>query len=135
MVQDHIVDVIKARKTCHEGWFDALLVRCVYNVTRNGDGLRRFLVDSFVYKSYRQIKCDATAKAYWSTHRRSVLAKNMDAGNTEFVMDQADAIAAERILNPYTRSACHYHNHDPGFKCYLNLKRKREGSMDEFIVP
>lgn len=134
-VQNHIVDVIKARKTCHEGWFDAELVRSVYKRTMPGDGLRRFLVDSFVYKSYRQIKCDATAKAYWSTHRRNVLTENMNEGNTEFVMDQADAAAAERILDPYTRSACHYHNHASDTKCHLSLKRKREDSMDDFIVP
>ena len=133
-VQNHIVDVIKARKTCHEGWYNASLVRRVYNVTENGDGLRRFLVDSFVYKSYRQIIRNPTAKAYWSTHRRSVLAENMAAGNTEFVMDQADAVAAVRILDPCTRSACHYHNHDPGVICHLSLKRKREDSMEDFIV-
>lgn len=135
-VQNHIVDVIKARKTCHEGWFDASLVSYVYNVTRLGDGLRRYLIDSFVYKSYQQVKHDTTAEAYWSTRRSTVLSENMDEGNKEFVTDQADAVAAaEMIQDPYTRSACHYHNHASGFNCPLSLKRKRANSTDDSVVP
>ena len=134
-VQNHIVDVIKARQTCHQGWFDASLVKYVYDVTRDGDGLRRFLVDCFVYKAYRQTRYEPTAKTYWSTRRRSVLAENVCMGNLEFVMDQADAAAAEKIIDPYTRGTCYYHNHDPGFKCHLathrGLKRKRQDSEDD----
>ena len=134
-VHNHIVDVVKARKTCHEGWFDPSLVRSVYERTMSGDGLRRFLVDSFVYKSYGQVKYKATAKAYWFTQRGIVLSENINGNNIEFVIDQADAAAVERIVDPHTRSPCHYHNHKPGLKCYLavnrGLKRKRQDSEDE----
>ena len=124
-VKDSIVDVIKARRTCNHGFFSRKLVKSIYSVTDAQSGLRRYLVDSFVYKSVapksgNTDSLDLDSSSYWVTERRNILMKQMKDGNHQFVADCYEAFALQmkkkrlKFADPFHKADEEYHKKKKG---------------------
>ena len=110
-----IIDTIKARQTCHYGWFPTDLIEHVYAGTSKGSLLRRYIVDSFLFK---------TSTSVWGEETRAKALKNQaDAGNVDFLLECYEGLfgmaykSRMRNRDPGRRGRCFYHEHERGVSC------------------
>ena len=130
IVQNAIMDVIIGRETCYLGYFSIPLVQKIYTMTTEGSHLRRFVVDSFIYKAAGWKTADLL-RSRWS------LEKHLDRGNKTFVLDCSVASLHGRDLArtryPNQGDCCRYHDHQKTVKCDErgSKRRKRVDSSPE----
>ena len=110
-----IIDTIKARQTCHYGWFPVDLIKRIYAATTKGSCLRRYIVDSFLCKTPRSV---------WSgAERAKALMDHADAGNVAFLLECYEGLfgmaykSKMRNRDPGRRDKCFYHEHERGMSC------------------
>ena len=127
VVQNAIVDRIKARATCEKGYFSVPFIQKLYTVTTDDSPLRRYVADSFVWKAADWEVSDIRVK----------LGKHMNRGNQTFVLDCYEALGHQihrsNMKYPNDEDDCAYHAHDSTVNCTekSGKKRKREGSTFE----
>lgn len=110
-----IIDTIKARQTCNNGWFPTDLIKRIYAATPKGSPFRRYIVDYFLFKTSTSVWGEAElAKA---------LKKQVDAGNVEFLLECYEGLflmaykSKMRNRDPGRRGRCFYHEHGVGVSC------------------
>lgn len=113
-LMNEIMDNIRDRPTCGEGYFPVFFVNECYKSSTPGDPLRRYLVDTFIFKTMS-----------WDNLKRVKLIKrHMDAShhNQTFVVD-CDAKKTKNMKlrltgrDPNKNDRCEYHVHAPGKRC------------------
>jgi hypothetical protein len=110
-----IVDRMRARKTCNDGWFPQDLIKKIYDGTNTEDPLRLFILDSFLHKSWD-----------W-THESRVefLMESMMSGNHRLVAElyeNLDTLCREKRGSkkpgdPSAKTKCEYHWHHDDSDC------------------
>lgn len=105
-LQNNIMDCLRARETCHLGWFPEMLIGTLYEATRYGDPLRVWLVDNYLWKGTHW-----PGVGMWQ--REEQLRVQMKAGNYDFVCECHEELyrlcGSDRIIDPNRRNACCYH--------------------------
>ena len=110
-LQNVIMDRLKAGCGLWEHHFSTGVIGTIYKRTHEGSPLRRFAVDSFLFKSSGWEACE----------RSSYLELQMENGNLRFVLDCYEvlqaACAKSKIRDPGKRPVCAYHDHGKGKAC------------------
>ena len=111
-LENNIMDRLKSRDTCANGYPSRTFVRKIYEYTKSWSKLRRFAVDTFVYKADRWL--EAEMDEWFKLHK--------DYGNKQFVEDVKKAQAKLRRggknpEDPNRTGKCHYHHHFEGQPC------------------
>ncbi|KAL9135447.1 MAG: hypothetical protein Q9175_003358 [Cornicularia normoerica] len=105
------MDHFRSRHTCEHGYFPYFLIKKIYDNTEEGAPLRRYIVNSFLFKS-----AYALAESF---------GRHAEKGNTCFLLDcykAALAFAEDRVANTDLDAGdlgCEYHNHGVGNECML----------------
>ena len=114
MLQNDILDAFQARPTCRDSFPSRQFIKAVYQHAPKYSLLRRYVIDTYVYKS-----------ANWSSARKRELRKHHTAfGNTALL---EDVRKTEKLLaaspsyiereDPNDRRSCHYHYHPSKKAC------------------
>ena len=118
-LQNSITDLFRARPTCSLGWFPTEEIGQIYEETSKSSPLRRYIVDTFVFKSYGWKASSNVAERF--PKREDKLRAQLDAGNQQFVLDCYDAlmetVSQGKIEDPNDKPRCTYHVHEEGEKC------------------
>ena len=80
---DAIIDRLRARETCRLGWFPSNLIKLIYQSSGTHLPLRRYIVNSFLYKTSQWVDDDDDD----DDSLDEALRDQLDAGNTEFVRE------------------------------------------------
>lgn len=114
-LQNGVMNRFTARETCDDGYFSRSLIRKAYDYADTRSKLRRYAVDTFLYKAqkWEEGKVDK-----W-------LDLHIKDGNQQFV---ADVREADRLLvlrgksqsNPNNAAQCRYHFHLKGHTCAID---------------
>ena len=110
-LENLIMDKIRDRHTCEDGYFPRSLIKSVYENTEPGSVLREYVADSFLYKS-----------VLWGKEvRHELIKRHLDYGNTDFVYETIVAFDDVEdlldILHPNRDMDRGYHNHREGREC------------------
>ena len=110
-LQNQIIDSFRARKICKQGYFARKLIWRVYDNTVATSKLRKYLVDTFLFKSH-----------HWKRgERENWLDSHEGYGeeNAQFVSDVKTALRKVKgaPMDPNLKSRCAYHYHHKGMKC------------------
>ena len=100
-LENNILDAFGARDTCSDSYPSRRFIKSVYKHTYKYSALRRYVADTFVFKS-RQWKGDG--KDCW-------IKLHKDYGNRNFVADVLKAEKATELEDPNCRPKCYYHYH------------------------
>lgn len=121
-LQNDIMDRFRGRQTCEDGYFPAFLISKIYENTEEGAPLRRYIVNSFLYKS----------ADWFSNQLDPIFEHQVEKGNTAFLLDcykAALALANGKIHDAEVEDGedpgCEYHIHKEGKECKSELARKR----------
>lgn len=120
-LENTIMDRFRERYKCEDGYFPCFLIRKVYDGTEPGSPLRRYIVDSYVYKNGGWDP-DTQAQSF---HRHS------EKGNNDFLFDcyRASLVLAEdNVVDADCHDGtpgCKYHQHRDGQTCGLEHARKK----------
>ena len=105
------MDHFRARKICEQGYFARQLVARVYDNSIKSSKIRKYLVDTFVFKSH-----------FWERGKRRAWLESHQAygaENAQFVADVRSALEKLRHApdNPNLKPKCAYHYHFRGSGC------------------
>ncbi|KAL9638995.1 MAG: hypothetical protein Q9164_001196, partial [Protoblastenia rupestris] len=102
-LQNSIMDCLRARRTCDYGWFPPTHINYVYQHTLPGCPLRKYIVDSFLWKGSRW---DGLSLSVGLT-RVGLLREHLEHGNQEFVLECYEVLfllcAKKRFVDPGRR--------------------------------
>lgn len=120
-LENLIMDRFRQRPTCGDGYFPCFLITKIYDNTDPGAPLRRFIVDSFIFKS----------RGWNQNHLKDSFNRHSEKGNNAFLLDCYSAaleLAADKVFDAecdMESPGCKYHNHRDGIECGLERGRKR----------
>lgn len=110
-LQNAIMDRLIERDTCPQGYFARRLIKRVYECTVAGSKLRKYLVDTFIFKSN---SWEDGEVATW-------VQRQSEYKNTAFVADVEcaweKALSIGRVEDPNRKGKCAYHYHFRGKRC------------------
>lgn len=126
-LENHIMDRFRERHKCEQGYFPCFLIRKIYDNTQEGAPLRRYIVDSFLFKSCGWVSSDLNIDddLPFEFNRHS------EKGNTDFLLDcykAALALIDEKVGDADChgrKPGCEYHKHRDGTECGLERATKR----------
>lgn len=120
-LENLIMDRFRERYKCEDGYFPCFLIKKIYDNTEEGAPLRRYIVDSFLFKS-AEWESDNLAEAF---------NRHFEKGNRGFLLDcyrAALKLAKGKVHDAdcHERSpGCDYHKHSDGKECGVEQARKR----------
>lgn len=112
-LENLIMDKIRARKTCEDGYFPCSLIAKIYNNTIKDAQLRSYAVGFFVFKM-----------SNWDKAKHHEMIKTqLDCGNTDFVFEYIvkydNLHLSDQVCDPNREWVCAYHNHRADTLCIL----------------
>ena len=110
-LQNAIMDRFRARDTCPQGYFARRLIKRVYENTTVGSKLRKYVVDTFIFKSDNW---DIHEVGTW-VHRHIEYGNAAFAAEVEAAWERARGFG--RVEDPNRKGRCAYHYHFRGRRC------------------